>query len=153
MTDQSQPAEWAPAGWANTSARRAPLALASGDRDLFPLPRLVRPPASRGGSRARIAGARRRREHELANGAIDSLNWLAGWEPADVGPPRSLDAMGGKHAGIVQWVASEAHRRQAAAPGCRDSLEAAMRALLWGGEVYDTTSTPKSLTSYSRGHE
>ncbi|CAK0824695.1 unnamed protein product, partial [Prorocentrum cordatum] len=103
MTDQSQPAEWAPAGWANTSAR---------------------PPASRGGSRARIAGARRRREHELANGAIDSLNWLAGWEPADVGPPRSLDAMGGKHASLS--------------------------ALLKGCSIYDTSGSPRNLASFVR---
>ncbi|CAK0879800.1 unnamed protein product [Prorocentrum cordatum] len=93
-----------PEGEATTTAQRAPLALASGDRDVFPLPRLARPLASWGGSRARVAGARLRREHELANGAIDSLNWLAGWGPDDVGPPRSLDAMGGKHAGIAQWV-------------------------------------------------
>ncbi|CAK0880972.1 unnamed protein product, partial [Prorocentrum cordatum] len=150
MTDQSQPAEWAPAGWANTSARRAPLALASGDRDLFPLPRLARPPASRGGSRARIAGARRRREHELVNGAIDSLNWLAGWEPDDVGPPRSLDAMGGKHAGIVQWVASEALRRQAAAPSPCPSQEASLSALLKGCSIYDTSGSPRNLASFVR---
>ncbi|CAK0867094.1 unnamed protein product [Prorocentrum cordatum] len=150
MTDQSQPAEWAPAGWANTSARRAPLALASGDRDLFPLPRLARPPASRGGSRARIAGARRRREHELVNGAIDSLNWLAGWEPDDVGPPRSLDAMGGKHAGIVQWVASEALRRQAAAPNPCPSQEASLSALLKGCSIYDTSGSPRNLASFVR---
>ncbi|CAK0871913.1 unnamed protein product [Prorocentrum cordatum] len=150
MTDQSQPAEWAPAGWANTSARRAPLALASGDRDLFPLPRLARPPASRGGSRARIAGARRRREHELVNGAIDSLNWLAGWEPDDVGPPRSLDTMGGKHAGIVQWVASEALRRQAAAPSPCPSQEASLSALLKGCSIYDTSGSPRNLASFVR---
>ncbi|CAK0863884.1 unnamed protein product [Prorocentrum cordatum] len=88
--------------------------------------------------------------HELASGAIDSLNWLAGWGPSDAGPPRPLDSIWGKRAGIVQWVASEALRRRAAAPSPCPSREAALSALLKGCSIYDASGSPRNLASFVR---
>ena len=84
------------------------------------------------------------------NGAVVSLNWMAGFKGASSSPSPGASTLD-KHAALQQHLLREAHRRQAAAPQVLPKAEAALRELLRGQSVYETDSAPRNLVSYQPG--
>ena len=105
--EDPQPGFEAAPGWETREASGAPLPPSGRERDLLPIPGLSLPKARSGCRRTRQAGQRERRTAELVNEAISALNQMAGFDgPLDRRQLHShfgsMDAMGNKHAGIVQ---------------------------------------------------
>ena len=78
------------------------------------------------------ANERRRLTTELANDAVHSLNWLAGYKESSLTPCMHVESMDKKRSALWRHLCGEALRPQSTAPCERQGTEAALSVLLKG---------------------
>ena len=147
---QGRLGEGIPSSWHTLGSRTVPLPVSPCERDTFPLPCCPNPPCVKGCRLALQTNGRRRLTTELANDAVELLNWLAGYKNSSLTPRTQVEPMDKKHSALWRHLFDEALRRQSTAPGEPQGTEAPLSALLKGMTDYSISSSPGNLVSYKK---
>ena len=102
LKNDTRPArEWDPSSWQTKGSRTMLLPVFACERDIFPHPCC---PNVKGCRRTQQVNGRRRLTTEFANGAVNSLNWLAGHKNSSLTPRMHVGCMDVKHSALWRYL-------------------------------------------------